>query len=87
MVRPGSDPDTYEPKPSQMIALSNAQVYFPIKIEFENAWLDKFKDQNKKMQFVEITKNIEYIKMPEHGNIKMGTKNQNYLLSGQEFLI
>ena len=67
MVKPGSDPHTYEPKPSQMIALSNAQVYFPIKIEFENAWLDKFKDQNKKMQFVEITKDIEYIKMPEHG--------------------
>ncbi len=68
MVKPGNDPHTYEPKPSQMIAISKAQIYFPIKIEFENAWLNKFKDQNKKMQFIETTKGIEYIKMPEHGN-------------------
>lgn len=67
MVKPGSDPHSYEPKASQMIALSKAHIYFPIKLEFENVWLEKFKDQNKKMKFVEMTKGLEYIKMPEHG--------------------
>lgn len=67
MVKPGSDPHSYEPKPSQMIAISKADIYFPVKIEFENAWLDKFKDQNKKMQFVEMTKGVGFIEMPDHG--------------------
>jgi zinc transport system substrate-binding protein len=68
MVKPGSDPHTYEPKPSQMIALSKADIYFPIKIEFEDAWLNKFKEQNKNMHFVEMTKGVEFINMPEHGH-------------------
>lgn len=67
MVKPGSDPHSYEPKPSQMIAISKAQVYFPIKIEFENAWLPKFKEQNKHMQFVEMTNGIKFLQMPAHG--------------------
>jgi len=67
MVKPGSDPHSYEPKPSQMIALSKAQLYFPIKIEFENAWLPKFKEQNTHMQVIEMTKDINFIDMPAHG--------------------
>ena len=68
MVRPGSDPHSYEPKPSQMIAISKAQLYFPIKIEFENTWLPKFKEQNTQMQVVEMTNDVEFLKMPAHGS-------------------
>ena len=46
MVRPGSDPHSYEPRPSQMKDISNASIYFPIGLEFENTWLDKFASQN-----------------------------------------
>ena len=53
MVKPGSDPHSYEPKPSQMKDISNANIYFPIGLEFENTWLDKFADQNKNMKFIE----------------------------------
>lgn len=67
MVKPGSDPHSYEPKPSQMVALSKAQLYFPIKIEFENAWLPKFKEQNAQMQFVQMIKGVKFLKMPTHG--------------------
>ncbi|QKF80782.1 metal ABC transporter solute-binding protein, Zn/Mn family [Halarcobacter ebronensis] len=66
MVKPGSDPHSYEPKPSQMKAITKAQLYFPIKIEFENAWLDKFANQNSTMQFIDMTKGIEFLKMPAH---------------------
>lgn len=69
MVKPGSDPHSYEPKPSQMAAISEADIYFPIKIEFENAWLPKFKEQNKNMKFVEMTKGVEFIGMPNHGKM------------------
>ena len=70
MVKPGSDPHTYEPKPSQMTAISKADIYFPIKIEFENAWLDKFKEQNKNMKFVQMTKAVTFIAMPEHSTVE-----------------
>jgi len=66
MVRAGSDPHSYEPKPSQMIDISKANIYFPIGLEFENTWLDKFANQNKDMQFVEMTKDIEKITMKSH---------------------
>jgi zinc transport system substrate-binding protein len=39
MVPPGASPHTYEPRPSQMLALQTADVYFTIGIEFEKAWL------------------------------------------------
>ncbi|MEA2048907.1 MAG: zinc ABC transporter substrate-binding protein [Campylobacterota bacterium] len=66
MVKPGSDPHSYEPKPSQMLALSKAEVYFPVKIEFENAWLPKFKAQNAQMKFVEMTAGVKFLQMPAH---------------------
>ena len=66
MVKPGSDPHTYEPKPSQMRDISNANIYFPIGLEFENVWLEKFAAQNKNMKFVEMAKDIELINMAKH---------------------
>ena len=66
MVKPGSDPHSYEPKPSQMKDISDANIYFPIGLEFENTWLDKFADQNKNMKFVEMTKGVEFIEMTAH---------------------
>ena len=68
MVKPGSDPHTYEPKPSQMIAISKADIYFPIGIEFEDAWMGKFKEQNKNMELIEMTKGINYLKMAKHSH-------------------
>ena len=68
MVKPGSDPHSYEPKPSQMLAISKADIYFPIKIEFENAWLARFKEQNKNMKMVDMTEGITFIEMAAHGH-------------------
>ena len=77
MVKPGSDPHSYEPKPSQMIAISKADVYFPIKIEFENAWLERFKEQNLKMELIQMTKDVDFIDMPKHGNINVDKIEKN----------
>jgi len=33
MVQPGNSPHTYEPKPSQMVAVSHADIYFAIDVE------------------------------------------------------
>lgn len=61
MVGPGEEPHTFEPQPSQMQALSNSQIYFTIGVEFENAWLTKFKDANPNLQFVDCSAGIEKI--------------------------
>jgi len=59
MVLAGSSPHHYEPKPSQMIDISKANLYLSIGVEFENVWLDKFSNQNKNMKIVSISQNIQ----------------------------
>jgi len=49
MVGPGQNPATYEPTPQQMVALSNADLYFSIGVPFESAWLDKIKENHSKL--------------------------------------
>ena len=52
MVEPGSSPHSYEPRPSQMVALSKAKAYFSIGVEFEKAWLPKFAAIAKNLRIV-----------------------------------
>ena len=62
MVLPGSSPHTYEPKPSQMKDVSNADLYFALDVEFEDVWLPKFRNLNDKMKVVNLSEGIT--KMP-----------------------
>lgn len=66
MVRAGFSPATYEPKTSQMKLLSDSQVYFSIGVPFENSWLEKFENANKKMLLVNTSKGIAKLEMSEH---------------------
>lgn len=65
MVEPGNSPHNYEPKPSQMVEIAKADLYFAIDVEFEQVWLPKFKDLNNKMQIVDLADNISKIQMAE----------------------
>ncbi len=64
MVKPGDSPHTYEPKPSQMKEISKADIYFSIGVEFENAWLKRFGNQNSKMLISNLSKGIKKEPMP-----------------------
>ncbi len=66
MVEAGNSPHTYEPKPSQMRVVSSADIYFAIGVEFERAWLPRFKAQNSKMEIVDVTKGIKKLPMSAH---------------------
>ncbi len=68
MVQPGNSPHTYEPKPSQMIEITKADLYFAIDVEFEQVWLPKFKDLNPNMQIIDLADNIVKIHMHETGH-------------------
>ncbi|MGE4511678.1 MAG: metal ABC transporter solute-binding protein, Zn/Mn family [Sulfurimonadaceae bacterium] len=66
MVQPGSSPHAYEPKASQMQAISEASLYFAIGVEFEQAWLKRFMSQNKNLKIIDTTKGIEKMHMVAH---------------------
>ena len=66
MAGPGANPHAYEPKPSQMKALTGAAVYFAVGDPFELVWLDKFRAANPAMRVVETQAGIERMPMEEH---------------------
>lgn len=66
MVPPGFSPATYEPKPEQLTALSEAAAYFSIGVPFENAWLDRIASANSEMLMVDTTVGIERMPMVAH---------------------
>ncbi len=68
MVKKGFSPAVYEPKTSQMRALSTSKIYFSIGVPFENVWLDKFKSANSSMMIVDTSKGIEKLEMVEHNH-------------------
>lgn len=70
MVEPGDSPHSYEPKSSQMVAISKADIYFSIGVEFEEAWLDRFKSQNSSLKFIDISEGIAKLQMCEHHHHK-----------------
>jgi len=59
MVQPGNSPHTYEPKPSQMIDITKAELYFAIDVEFEDVWLPKFISLNSNMKIIDIANDVE----------------------------
>jgi zinc transport system substrate-binding protein len=63
MVGPGADPHTYEPKPEQLKALSNAAAYFSIGVDFETAWLARISAVNSEMWMVDTAQGIERMPM------------------------
>ncbi|MBW1998950.1 MAG: zinc ABC transporter substrate-binding protein [Deltaproteobacteria bacterium] len=59
MVLPGENPATYEPRPSQLVAISRSKTYFAIGVPFERVWLEKFTRINPKIQIVSTERGIE----------------------------
>ncbi len=90
MVAPGASPHTYEPKPAQMAALSNAQLYFSIGVPFENFWLDKIAAANPQMNIIHTDEGIHKLPMAtyhgenHHGNASDHENNSSHGHSGMD---
>ena len=63
MVEPGASPATYEPKPQQMKALSEAEAYVSIGVPFEKAWMEKIRGANSQMLVIDSAQRIERMEM------------------------
>lgn len=61
MVPPGYSPHTYEPTPSQMVKISQADIYVKVGsgVEFEEAWMDDLIAQNSDMHIINCSPGID----------------------------
>ena len=60
MVPPGASPHTHEPTPSQLVAVSKAEVFVKVGsgVQFELAWMDKLIDTNSNMPIVDSSNGV-----------------------------
>lgn len=77
MVGTGANPATYEPKPDQLVALSESVAYFSIGVPFEKAWLDKIKAANTEMLIVDTTAGIVRVPINAHYKFELGGKPES----------
>ncbi len=67
LIPPGGSPATYEPKPSDLALVENADIYFRVgHIPFEKSHADKFAELNPDMEIVDTSVNIELRYFGEH---------------------
>jgi len=58
MILPGHNPVMFEPTPSQMKELSQADLFFRIGVPFEDAWLEKLQSINPKLEIIDTREGI-----------------------------
>ncbi|MBN2233189.1 MAG: zinc ABC transporter substrate-binding protein [Deltaproteobacteria bacterium] len=71
MVPAGTDPHTWEPRPSQLRALAAADIYFTIGIAFEDIWLPRLLAGSDRVTVVAADAGVEKISIHHramHGN-------------------
>ena len=62
MVPDGTSPETYDPTPQQLVALSKSKAYLQIGyIGFEQTWIKKLQDNTPNLPFYDTSKGLELI--------------------------
>jgi zinc transport system substrate-binding protein len=62
VITSGSNPESFDPAPAQMLALSKSSIYFKIgHLNFENVWLNKLKENNSSLNVVDCSEGIHAI--------------------------
>lgn len=63
MVPDGTSPETYDPNPQQLVALSKSKAYFQIgHIGFERTWIHKLQDNCPNIPFFDLSKGVNLIR-------------------------
>ncbi len=60
LVKAGHSPETYEPTPQQMAALSRAHLYVRIGVPFEEAWMARIASINPQLQIVDARNGLVF---------------------------
>ncbi|MDY6959026.1 MAG: zinc ABC transporter substrate-binding protein [Halobacteriota archaeon] len=80
MIPPGATPHTYEPTPSQLVGVSEAELFVKVGsgVEFELVWMDKIITQNTEMYIVDCSDGVELIGTDPH--IWLSPKNAKIMV-------
>ena len=69
MVKAGSNPESYDPSPQQMVHLGASEAYFKIGyIGFELAWMDNLIQNNPHLKVFDLSAGFELIESDAHAN-------------------
>jgi zinc transport system substrate-binding protein len=59
VVEKGASPATYEPKPKQMVFVSESVLYFSVGVPFEQAWLKRLVSAGKNIKLVNLAESVQ----------------------------
>jgi len=78
MVPAGASPHAYEPKPSQLVEVSKANIFVKVgtPIEFELMWMDKLVSMNKMMLLIDASGNTKLL-LSEHDHKHNDHEHEN----------
>lgn len=68
LIPPGASPHSYEPLPSQMVALSRAALFFSVGVEMEKVWLPRIAATNRNLHIVATDSGIVKLLMSSDGH-------------------
>ncbi|MBU1119232.1 zinc ABC transporter substrate-binding protein [Patescibacteria group bacterium] len=83
MVEKGADPHSYEPKPSQMKAIEEADLYVTIGVQFEEVWIKKFQSMNSNMNVADQGEGVQRIVHAEHADPHIWLSPKRALIQAQ----
>lgn len=73
MVGSGQSPETYEPTPRQMAALSRARLYFSIGVAFEDTWMKRIQAANPALRLVPMQRGVALLPLTGPSGEPSGT--------------
>ncbi|NLV27578.1 MAG: zinc ABC transporter solute-binding protein [Methanomicrobiales archaeon] len=75
MVPPGASPHTFEPTPSQIAELEQADLYVALGsgVEFENRWIERIRELYPELTIVNSSRTIPLLSGSGHGDEEKGT--------------
>lgn len=81
LVPANAEPETYEPTPRQVMALSQADLYMEIGVPLEKSWLKRFTATNPHMVVVDTARGIERMPMFKHDHAEKSGLDPHIWLS------
>ncbi|MFD2110362.1 metal ABC transporter solute-binding protein, Zn/Mn family [Thiorhodococcus fuscus] len=66
LVKPGDNPHTFEPTPSQISRLADADLYLRIGMPFEAAWVERIRGVNPDIRILDLSANIKRRPLEAH---------------------
>lgn len=78
MVPDGRSPETYEPLPTQMKIIKNADIYIGVGMEFEKVWSDRFKGANPNLKIIDLSTSLNLREIAHSDNEPSGHQHGKY---------